>query len=93
MRVERNDLASSELESEMGGVEGGVAALLARRATVSLVDVSPSIEMALNEVRMADFSRVVRVVGVMEQSVQRMPSRVAMLGWIMPAPLVMPARE
>ena len=93
MSVERNDRASSELGSDMGGVEVGVAALLARRATVSLVEVSPSMEMALKEVRMADFSRLVRVVGVTEQSVQRMPRRVAILGWIMPAPLVMPASE
>ena len=93
MSVETKAAASSDFGSEIGAVEGGVAAPLARSATVSLVEVSPSMEMALKEVRMADFRRGVRAAGVMEQSVQRMPRRVAMLGWIMPAPLVMPARE
>lgn len=50
-------------------------------------------EIALKELATAVVSKGWRVGEGMAQSVQRMPRRVAMLGWIMPAPLVMPARE
>lgn len=69
------------------------AAPLARRAMVSLVLVSPSMEMALKERETAWVRRAFRAEGLMGTSVQRMPRRVAMFGWIMPAPLVMPAKQ
>lgn len=69
------------------------AAPLARIARVSLVEVSPSMEMELKDWLAADLRRGCRAAGAIGASVQRMPSSVAMLGWIMPAPLVMPARE
>lgn len=68
------------------------AAPLARMATVSLVLVSPSIEMLLNDLEMEDVRRDWRDEGAMGASVHIIPNRVAMLGWIMPAPLVMPTR-
>ena len=78
----------------MLGVEGeGAAAPLARMARVSLVEVSPSMEMELKECADADLRRDWRGKGAMGASVHRMPRRVAMLGWIMPAPFVIPARE
>ena len=79
---------------EVGEVMGGPpAAPLARTARVSFVEVEPSMEMALKERSVAWVRRGWRVEGGMGASVQRMERRVAMLGWIMPAPLVMPARE
>lgn len=60
---------------------------------MSLVEVSPSMEMQLNDLFVAVVRREERAAGVMGASVQRMARRVAMLGWIMPAPFVMPARE
>lgn len=69
------------------------AAPLARIATVSLVDMSPSTEMELNDRSTAWVRSSESVVAEMEASVARIPRRVAMFGWIMPAPFVMPARE
>lgn len=69
------------------------AAPLARMATVSLVEVSPSMEIELKDLVTAEWSKVCKVGAAMGASVARIPSRVAMLGWIMPAPLVIPARE
>lgn len=69
------------------------AAPLARTARVSLVLVEPSTLMALKERSTAWASMGCRVLDGMGASVQTMPRRVAMLGWIMPAPLVMPAIE
>jgi hypothetical protein len=54
--------------------------------------VSPSTEMELKERETACVRRDCRAEGSMGASVQRTPRRVAMFGWIMPAPLVMPAR-
>lgn len=68
------------------------AAPLARSAMVSLVLVSPSMEMELKDLETAWVSKGCRMEGAIGASVQRTPSRVAMLGWIMPAPLVIPAR-
>ena len=67
------------------------AAPLARMATVSFVEVSPSMEMALKERSTACVRSGERTLAEIGASVASMPSRVAMLGWIMPAPLVMPA--
>ena len=90
--VRISDMA--RLSGEVREVRGGPpAASLARRATVSLVLVSPSMLMALKERSTAWVRRGWRIVGGMVASVQRMPRRVAMFGWIMPAPLDMPARE
>lgn len=50
-------------------------------------------EMALNERSAAYRSAASSADGVTAASVARMHSIVAMLGWIMPAPLAMPARE
>ena len=88
VRMLRKEVSSAEL-----GVRGGPpAAPLARRATVSLVLVSPSMEMELKERATAWVRRGDRRAGGIGASVQRRPRRVAMFGWIMPAPLVMPAR-
>ena len=81
---------SGEVGEAMGGPP---AAPLARMARVSLVLVLPSMLMALKERSTAWVRRGRRVEGGMGASVQRMPRRVAMFGWIMPAPLVMPAME
>jgi len=59
---------------------------------VSLVEVSPSIEMLLKDLSIAAVRRDCRGAGAMGASVQTIPRRVAMFGWIMPAPLVIPAR-
>ena len=74
-------------------IGGPPAAPLARIARVSFVEVEPSTEMALKERSVAWVRRGRRVDGGIGASVQRMERRVAMLGWIMPAPFVMPARE
>ena len=58
---------------------------------MSLVLVSPSIEMLLNDLSIALLSRLDSGLGAMGASVHITPSNVAMLGWIIPAPLVMPA--
>lgn len=69
------------------------AAPLARMAMVSLVLVSPSTEMELKDRDTACLRSGWRAEGAMGASVQRTPRRVAMFGWIMPAPLVIPARR
>lgn len=58
---------------------------------MSLVEVSPSMEMLLKDLVTAAVSADCKRGAEMGASVQMMPRRVAMLGWIMPAPLVMPA--
>ena len=80
---------SGEVDEVMGVPP---AAPLARRATVSLVDVSPSMLMELKERSTAWERRGCRVEAGIGASVVRMLRRVAMFGWIMPAPLAMPAR-
>ena len=67
------------------------AAPLANKATVSLVLVSPSIEMELKDLEMACLRRGFNADGVIGASVHKTPRRVAILGWIIPAPLVIPA--
>ena len=69
------------------------AAPLASIATVSFVDVSPPMEMALKDRSTAWVRRGDKVPAGIGASVARIPRRVAMFGWIMPAPLVMPTRE
>lgn len=69
------------------------AAPLASMATVSLVLVSPSMEMLLKDLSTAGTRRLDRADGAIGASVHTMASRVAMFGWIMPAPLVMPTIE
>lgn len=58
---------------------------------MSFVDVSPSMEMLLKEVVVEAFRSERRATGSMAQSVAMRERRVAMFGWIMPAPFVMPA--
>ena len=70
------------------GVDDKAAAPLARMARVSLVDVSPSMEMQLNDLLVAVLRREERAGGETGASVQRMARRVAILGWIMPAPKI-----
>lgn len=65
---------------------------LARRATVLLVKVSPSIKMLLKNLLIAAIRRDYRGVGAMGALVQIIPRRVAIFGWIILAPLVIPAR-
>lgn len=60
---------------------------------MSLVLVSPSTEMELKDALAADVSAVCKADGDTGASVAMMERRVAMFGWIMPAPFVMPARE
>ena len=80
--------------ADVGEVTGWPpAAPLARTARVSLVLVLPSMLMALKERSTAWVRRDWRVGAGMGASVQRMPRSVAMFGWIMPAPLVIPAIE
>lgn len=49
--------------------------------------------MLLKDLSIAEARRGWSVLGDMGASVQRMPRRVAMFGCIIPAPLLMPARE
>lgn len=72
---------------------GPPAAPLASIATVSFVEVSPSMEMALKDRSTAWVRRADRVSAEIGASVARIPRRVAIFGWIMPAPLVMPTME
>src|SRR5947208_14371946 len=71
---------------------GAPAAPLARTRRVSLVDVSPSTLMAL-KVRPVTSRRIFcKRDGEMLVSVATKARVVAMLGWIMPAPLAQPMR-
>src|SRR5277367_1356426 len=63
---------------------------LASSVTVSLVDVSPSTVMELNVRETTARNARDSSVGKIAASVARKPSMVAMLGWIIPAPLVQP---
>jgi len=56
----------------------------------SLVEVSPSIVTRLNEPSASSRASPCSSAGAMAASVARKPSMVAMLGRIMPAPLLMP---
>ena len=56
----------------------------------SLVDVSPSTVMQLNEASAASLASFCNKAGAIPASVATKPSMVAMLGRIMPAPLLMP---
>ncbi len=58
---------------------------------MSLVEVSPSTEIVLKDLSTAWVRRGCSTEAGMGASAQMMPRRVAMLGWIMPAPLVIPA--
>jgi len=60
-------------------------------STVSLVLMSPSTVMQLNVPATASDSVFWRKLRGTEKSVARKASIVAMFGWIMPAPLAMPA--
>ena len=53
---------------------------------MSFVLVSPSMEMLLKDLSTAAERRDCKADGVMGASVQMMPRRVAMFGWIIPAP-------
>lgn len=57
-----------------------MAAPLARMATVSLVDVSPSMEMELKDFSTAEVRRDFRAGADIAASVARIPNRVAILG-------------
>ena len=70
----------------------GLAAPLASRATVSFVEVSPSTLMELKLCAVACVRRDSHADGERDTSVQRMARSVAMFGWIIPAPFVIPAR-
>jgi hypothetical protein len=56
-----------------------------------LVDVSPSIEILLNDLLTAFVRSLGSKDGAIGASVAIMPSSVAMFGWIIPAPFVIPA--
>src|SRR5271167_2208292 len=73
-------------------IAGASAAPLARTSTVSLVEVSPSIEMALKVRSVTSCSVFCKRLGAMAASVATNASMVAMFGWIMPAPLAQPTR-
>lgn len=70
---------------------GAPAAPLAIIATMSLVDVSPLIDMRLYDLSAAVDKSCCEATRVAGASVQMMPKVVAMLEWMIPAPLVMPA--
>ena len=63
---------------------------MAKISTVSLVEVSPSMVMALKVSSTAGSSEARSACGSMAASVKRKASMVAMSGAIMPAPLAMP---
>lgn len=66
---------------------------LANMTTMSLVEVSPSMEMQLYDLSAATERSRCSASGVTGASVQMMPRVVAILGWTIPAPLVIPAME
>ena len=66
---------------------------LARIVTQSLVLLSPSTVIRLNDRFVASFKAIFRVFASMTASVNKNPSMVAILGWIMPEPLVIPPIE
>ena len=63
---------------------------LARMVTMSLVEVSPSMEIMLNVSAMSCDSAVCNMAGEISTSVVRKTSMVAILGWIIPEPFAMP---
>ena len=62
----------------------------ASTVTISLVEVSPSIEIMLKVLWMSPESAFCSISGEIAASVVMNTSMVAMLGWIMPLPLAMP---
>ena len=66
---------------------------LARIVTMSLVEVSPSIDSILKVFAMSPDRAFCSMAGVIAASVVRNTSMVAMLGWIMPLPLAMPPKR
>ena len=66
------------------------AAPLARMASISFVEVSPSIEIILNVSSATSLHAFCRSSGAMSASVVTKQSIVAILGWIMPEPFAMP---
>src|SRR5688572_5924573 len=71
-------------------ISGLPARPVATSRSVSLVEVSPSTEMALNERLATRRARYCSESSAMQASVAITPSMVAMLGSIMPAPLAIP---
>ena len=82
---------SARPSSELSEVTGALPALLvAMTMKESLVEVSPSIVTRLNEPSASSCASCLITAGSTQASVARKPSIVAMLGRIMPAPLLMP---
>ena len=71
-------------------ISGLPAAPFAKMAKVSLVEVSPSMEIMLKVASVTWWMAFCSMAGLMAQSVVTKHSMVAMLGWIMPLPLEMP---
>ena len=72
-------------------ISGPPAAPLANAAMVSLVDISPSTEIELNE-RFTAYDKIdCKAFGSIGASVTKNPNSVAMFGQIIPAPLERPA--
>ena len=83
----RNALPSAESQFEMTGC---AALRVAITMNESLVDVSPSMVMRLKDELAKSVAKAGNKVASMLASVAKKPSMVAMLGRIMPAPLLMP---
>ena len=90
MQTSARALEKSSAPSVPGRMGPAPAAPLAMSRTVSLVLVSPSMVIMLNESSAASLSMSFRRSGAISASVVMKESMVAMSGWIMPAPLAMP---
>src|SRR5271163_64669 len=73
-------------------IDGAPAAPLARTSNVSFVEVSPSMEMALKVRDVTSCNVFCSRLGAMAASVVTKASMVAILGWIIPAPLAQPTK-
>ena len=83
----RKALPSAESHDEMTGC---AALRVAMTMKESLVEVSPSMVMRLKDALAKSAAKVGNKAGSTLASVAKKPSMVAMLGRIMPAPLLMP---
>ena len=83
----RRALPSAESQDEMTGC---AALRVAMTMKESLVEVSPSMVMRLNDALAKSVAKAGNKAGSMLASVAKKPNMVAMLGRIMPAPLLMP---
>ena len=87
IKASRKALPSAESQEE---IRGCAALRVAITMKESLVDVSPSMVIRLKDELAKSVAKAGSRLGAMLASVAKKPNMVAMLGRIMPAPLLMP---